>query len=182
LPIPALLDIVAPALPLAQAIGRWGNWFNQELFGRPTPLPWGLDVVVAYRPAGYEQYATFHPTFLYEMLWNLALVAALIAVERGSSCGPVDSSPATSAATQRAACGWRALLRWSIPSRVDPAARATDSRLERRGDLIERGREVESWPGLDAEFVVAPSEVLDEGVSSDDDGGGAVAFESAHRP
>jgi prolipoprotein diacylglyceryl transferase len=70
---------VAPCLPLAQAIGRWGNYFNVELFGRPTTLPWGLEVPddVAAR-AGYPPGLTFHPTFLYEMLWNLALVALII--------------------------------------------------------------------------------------------------------
>jgi prolipoprotein diacylglyceryl transferase len=82
LPIGELLDVVAPALPLAQAIGRVGNWFNQELFGRPTSLPWGLRIDPAHRPAGFEQFATFHPTFLYEALWNLALVALLLWIER----------------------------------------------------------------------------------------------------
>ena len=59
---------------VAQAIGRWGNYFNQELFGRPTTLPWGLEIDLAHRPAGYTQFATFHPTFLYESLWCLARV------------------------------------------------------------------------------------------------------------
>jgi prolipoprotein diacylglyceryltransferase len=63
---------------LAQAIGRWGNWFNQELFGRPTDLPWGLEIDPANRPAGYEQYATFHPTFLYESLWCLGVFFVLL--------------------------------------------------------------------------------------------------------
>jgi prolipoprotein diacylglyceryl transferase len=80
--IGALLDTVAPALPLAQAIGRLGNWFNQELFGRPTGLPWGLRIDPAHRPAGFEQVATFHPTFLYEALWNLVLIAVLLGLER----------------------------------------------------------------------------------------------------
>lgn len=82
LPVAALLDVAAPALPLAQAIGRWGNWFNQELFGKPTTLPWALHVDPSHRPAGYAQFATFHPTFLYEALWNLALVGVLLLVER----------------------------------------------------------------------------------------------------
>jgi prolipoprotein diacylglyceryl transferase len=72
------LDAVAPALPLAQAIGRLGNWFNQELYGRPTDLPWGLEIAPEHRTAGYELFTTFHPTFLYEALWNLALVGLLI--------------------------------------------------------------------------------------------------------
>ena len=62
---------VAPGIVLAQAIGRWGNWFNQELFGKPTDLPWALEIDPANRPTGYEQFSTFHPTFLYESLWNL---------------------------------------------------------------------------------------------------------------
>ena len=81
-PATVLLDVVAPALPLAQAIGRWGNYFNQELFGRPSRLPWALKIDVAHRPAGYERFATFHPTFLYEALWDLAVVAIVLAVER----------------------------------------------------------------------------------------------------
>jgi len=75
-----LLDVVAPAIPLAQAIGRWGNWFNQELFGRPTSLPWGLRIDDP--PAGYPPGTTFHPTFLYESLWCLLVVAVVLAVER----------------------------------------------------------------------------------------------------
>ncbi len=82
LPAAQLLDVVAPAIPLAQAIGRLGNWFNQELFGRPTDLPWGLRIDAAHRPDGYEQFSTFHPTFLYEALWNLALAGFLVLYER----------------------------------------------------------------------------------------------------
>ena len=77
-----LMDAAAPALPLAQAIGRWGNYFNQELFGRPSKLPWALRVDPAYRPKGFAQYATFHPTFLYESLWDLAVVGLLLLAER----------------------------------------------------------------------------------------------------
>jgi prolipoprotein diacylglyceryl transferase len=77
-----MLDVVAPALPLAQAIGRWGNYFNQELFGKPTRLPWALQVDLSHRPPGYEKYATFHPTFLYELLWDLAVVGLLLWAEK----------------------------------------------------------------------------------------------------
>ncbi|MGB8020750.1 MAG: prolipoprotein diacylglyceryl transferase [Candidatus Nanopelagicales bacterium] len=77
-PLPPFADSIAVGLPLAQAIGRLGNWFNQELFGRPTDLPWGLQIDPAHRPAGYAQYSTFHPTFLYESLW-LVGVAVLVA-------------------------------------------------------------------------------------------------------
>jgi len=76
-----LMDAIAPGIVLAQAIGRWGNYFNQELFGRPTTLPWGLKIDLAHRPAGYTQYATFHPTFLYESLWCLGVFGVLLLVE-----------------------------------------------------------------------------------------------------
>lgn len=69
---------VAPGLLVAQAIGRLGNYFNQELFGRPTTLPWALQIDAVNRPAGYEQFSTFHPTFLYELIWNLAAAAVLV--------------------------------------------------------------------------------------------------------
>ncbi len=76
------LDIVAPAIPVAQAIGRWGNWWNQELFGGPAALPWGLQIDPKHRPAGYEDVATYHPTFLYEALCNLALAGFIVWLER----------------------------------------------------------------------------------------------------
>ena len=72
-----LMDAVAPALLVAQAIGRIGNYFNQELFGKPSTLPWALKIDPAHRPPGYERFATFQPTFLYEMIWDLALAALL---------------------------------------------------------------------------------------------------------
>jgi prolipoprotein diacylglyceryl transferase len=75
-------DALAPGILLGQAIGRFGNWFNQELFGGPTDLPWGLEIDAAHRPEGYEQYATFHPTFLYESIWNLAGFFVLIWADR----------------------------------------------------------------------------------------------------
>ena len=81
-PMGVVLDATAPAIPLAQAIGRWGNWFNQELFGRPTDLPWGLEIDPDHRPVEYLAEDTFHPTFLYESLWNLALVAVLLWLSR----------------------------------------------------------------------------------------------------
>jgi len=71
-------DALAPGILIAQAIGRWGNYFNQELFGRPTTRPWGLQIDLAHRPSGYEQFATFHPTFLYESVWNLVGAALII--------------------------------------------------------------------------------------------------------
>jgi len=67
-----------PALLVAQSIGRVGNWFNQELFGKPTNLPWGLEISPENRPARYANDPTFHPTFLYEIIWNLSLAAFLV--------------------------------------------------------------------------------------------------------
>ena len=72
------MDAAAPGLLLAQGIGRIGNWWNQELFGKPTDLPWGLKIDVGHRPAQYIDKATFHPTFLYELIWDLAGVFLLI--------------------------------------------------------------------------------------------------------
>jgi prolipoprotein diacylglyceryl transferase len=80
--IAPMVDALAPGLLVAQAIGRWGNWFNQELFGKPTDLPWALRIDPAYRPPGYETETTFHPTFLYECLWDLSMFAVLIALDR----------------------------------------------------------------------------------------------------
>ena len=73
-----LADAVAPTILVAQAIGRFGNYFNQELFGGPTTLPWGLEIDDAHLPAGYASGTLFHPTFLYEALWNLAGAAFLV--------------------------------------------------------------------------------------------------------
>ena len=77
-----LADCVAPGLLVAQGIGRFGNWWNQELFGRPTDLPWGLEIDPANRPINYVDQATFHPTFLYEALWCFAAAGLLLLVER----------------------------------------------------------------------------------------------------
>lgn len=73
-----LADLVAPALILGQAMGRWGNFFNSEAFGRPTDLPWKLYIPPDRRPPGYEQAAYYHPTFLYESVWNLMVLALLL--------------------------------------------------------------------------------------------------------
>ena len=76
------LAAMVPTLPLAQAIGRLGNWFNQELFGSPTDLPWGLEIDEAHRPAEHPSVETFHPTFLYESVWNLLLCGVLLGIDR----------------------------------------------------------------------------------------------------
>lgn len=82
LPLAPLFDVVAPAIPVAQAIGRFGNWFNQEVFGRPTDLPWGLQIDPANRPPRYAASSTFHPTFLYEGLWNIGLALLIVRIGR----------------------------------------------------------------------------------------------------
>lgn len=71
-------DVIVPALALGQAIGRWGNWANQEAFGTPTSLPWAVTIDPHRRPDGYESYATFHPTFLYESLFSLMFCTLLV--------------------------------------------------------------------------------------------------------
>jgi len=86
LDIPLLMDVAAPALPFAQAIGRWGNYFNKELYGRPTSLPWGLKIPVQYRiglpDRWLDPHIVFQPTFLYESLWDLGVVAVILLVDR----------------------------------------------------------------------------------------------------
>jgi prolipoprotein diacylglyceryl transferase len=123
LPAAQLLDVVAPAIPVAQAIGRLGNWFNQELYGRPTDLPWALRIDPDHRPAGYADVATYHPTFLYEALWNLALAAALVAWERRHP----DQQPGRLFALY---VGGYALGRlWVEALRIDPATRLLGVRV-----------------------------------------------------
>jgi prolipoprotein diacylglyceryl transferase len=78
-------DALAPGIVLAQAVGRWGNYFNQELFGRPTKLPWGLEIDSAHRqslPLKYQNFHTFHPTFLYESLWDVGVALLVIWADR----------------------------------------------------------------------------------------------------
>lgn len=75
-------DLIIPGVALGQAVGRWGNYFNQELYGKPTDLPWAITIDPPYRVAGYESYSRFHPMFLYEMLWNLLICVGLIWIGR----------------------------------------------------------------------------------------------------
>ena len=75
-------DIAAPGVALAQGIGRWGNFFNQEIYGKPTTLPWAIKIDPIYRVPGYEQFTTFHPLFLYESIWNLLNMGFLLWLER----------------------------------------------------------------------------------------------------
>ena len=77
-----LADAAAPGLVLAQAIGRWGNYFNQELFGRPSDLPWAIRIAPENRPAEFADSEAFHPTFLYESIWDLLVCLALLWIAR----------------------------------------------------------------------------------------------------
>jgi prolipoprotein diacylglyceryl transferase len=108
------LDALIPGIALAQAIGRLGNWWNQELFGGPTTLPWGVEIDVGNRPDEYVGVATFHPTFLYEMLWNLALFGALIWVDRTRRLRPGNVLPLYIG-------GYFVGRLWIEAMRVDPA-------------------------------------------------------------
>ena len=84
-----LLDVLVPAVALGQAIGRWGNFFNSEAFGLPTDLPWKLSIPLASRPPEFLAEPTFHPTFLYESLWNLGVCALLLALFRAAGRGRI---------------------------------------------------------------------------------------------
>lgn len=85
--LPPVADAIAPGIALAQAIGRLGNYFNQELFGSPTTLPWGLEISPGNRPADYVEYSTFHPTFLYESLWLVGVALVVIWADRRFNLG-----------------------------------------------------------------------------------------------
>lgn len=120
---PGLLDAIVPGLPLAQAIGRWGNWFNQELFGGPSDLPWAVEIDPSVAAdAGYPDVETFHPTFLYESLWNFGLAGFLIWLDR----------------TGRIARGWLLAVYvvgylvarlWLETVRIDPATELAGVRI-----------------------------------------------------
>ena len=115
-PVGTFLDCAVPGLALGQAVGRWGNYVNQELFGGPTSLPWALEVDPAYRPIGYEDAATFHPTFLYESLWCVTVFGLL-----GVLWGPLTRRfrPGAVTATYLTLYG---LGRFAIDGlRIDPA-------------------------------------------------------------
>ncbi|KOT29091.1 diacylglyceryl transferase [Streptomyces caelestis] len=84
IPLPAYADAIAPGIALAQAIGRWGNWFNQELYGRPTDLPWALEITSS---ADGREPGTYHPTFLYESLWCVGVALLVIWADRRFELG-----------------------------------------------------------------------------------------------
>lgn len=86
-PFLAVADVMAPGIALAQVVGRFGNYFNQELFGRPTNHWWGLEIDPGHRPDGFADFGTFHPTFLYEAIWNLGVIALVILLDRRFKLG-----------------------------------------------------------------------------------------------
>ncbi len=106
----------------AQAIGRLGNWFNQELYGRPTDLPWALRIDPDHRPEGLEDVATYHPTFLYEALWNLALAAVLVWLGRRRRLRPGQLFAGYVA-------GYAAGRLWVEALRIDPATEVLGLRV-----------------------------------------------------
>ncbi len=121
-PLPALADAAAPGIVLAQAVGRLGNWFNQELFGGPTPLPWGLRIDIEHRPVGFEQFEAFHPTFLYEGLWNVGVALLVIWADRRFRLGH-GRAFALYVAAYTAGRAWIEYLR------IDPAENVLGLRL-----------------------------------------------------
>ena len=90
-----LLDVLVPAVALGQAIGRWGNFFNSEAFGLPTNLPWKLFIPLPFRPSEFLDQAYFHPTFLYESIWNLGVCILLLLLFRAASRGRIELLPGT---------------------------------------------------------------------------------------
>lgn len=90
-PFAIFLDALAPGVLLAQALGRFGNWFNKELFGKPLESWWALEIPIGYRPDGYETFETFHPTFVYESLWCTLIAILLITLKKRFAPGGIFS-------------------------------------------------------------------------------------------
>ncbi len=165
------LTFAAPAIALAQAIGRWGNWFNQELFGRATDLPWALEIDDEHLPAGFESGTTFHPTFLYESLWNLALCVVLLRIHRQLRLGPGRLIAVY-------AIGYGLGRFWIEGLRIDPTSEAGGLRLNQWVALgaivigvialvLTRGRRWDVPPRSDLGGDTPPPAVLDD--RADDD-------------
>lgn len=129
LPFAPFADAVAPGVALAQAVGRFGNWFNQELYGRPTDLPWALEIDPEHRPAATPDQATYHPAFLYEALWNTGVAALVIWADRRFRLGGGRAAALYVAAY----CSGRL---WIEALRVDAAERVLGLRLNIWTSLI----------------------------------------------
>jgi len=122
IPLPPFADALAPGIALAQAVGRFGNYFNQELFGRATSLPWALRIDPAHRPVGLENQATYHPTFLYEAIWDVGVAGLVIWADRRFRLGH-GRAFALYVVTYTVGRSWIEALR------VDPANRLLGLRL-----------------------------------------------------
>ncbi len=162
--LPPFADAAAPGIAVAQAIGRFGNWFNQELYGRPTDLPWGLRIDENHRLPGYEDIATYHPTFLYEALWCLGVAALIVWADRRFQLGH-GRAFALYVAGYTAGRGWIEYLR------IDPAHEILGLRLNDWTSLLlfvgavayivisarlRPGREEVVDPRMDAQLERAP--------------------------
>ncbi len=121
-PFTLAADALAPGLAVGQAVGRWGNWFNQELFGRPSTWPWALRIDPSHRPVGYEAFATFQPTFLYESIWDLGVAGLCLWADRRYrlGCGRVFALYVAAYTAGRA---------WIEALRIDQAHRLFGLRL-----------------------------------------------------
>ncbi len=129
IPLPPFADAIAPGIVIAQAIGRFGNYANQELYGRATDLPWALQIDPAHRPAGSPDQPTYHPTFLYESLWNLGVAALVIWADRRFRLGH-GRAFALYVGAYTVGRGWIEALR------VDPANRLLGLRLNEWTSLV----------------------------------------------
>ena len=130
LDVPVVVTCSAPAIAAAQAVGRWGNWFNQELFGKPTTLPWALRIDDAKAAgAGFAPGTTFHPTFLYESLWCALLCIVLLVIDRRGSLRP-------GRLFYLYAAGYTAMRFFIEGLRIDPAHHAGGLRLNQWVSLV----------------------------------------------
>jgi prolipoprotein diacylglyceryl transferase len=129
IPLPAFADALAPGIVLAQALGRMGNYFNQELYGRATDLPWAVEVDPEHRPAASPQLATYHPTFLYELLWDVGVAGLVIWADRRFRLGH-GRAFALYVAAYTVGRGWIEGLR------VDPATDVLGLRLNEWTSLL----------------------------------------------
>lgn len=173
----AFADAAAPGIAFAQAIGRWGNWFNQELYGRPSTLPWALEIDRGNRPEGMLDIATFHPTFLYESLWVVGVALLVIWADRRFRLGH-GRAFALYVAAYTAGRAWIEYLR------IDPAHDILGLRLNVWTSLLvflgavaylwitrHQGREeaVEMAPADDTEPESAEADSEDEAMDEDED-------------
>jgi prolipoprotein diacylglyceryl transferase len=170
-PIAMMLTCAAPAIALAQAIGRWGNWFNQELYGKPTDLPWALEIDDAHN-GDYPSGTTFHPTFLYESLWNFGLVFFLLWVDKRFRLGPGRLMAVY-------LMGYGAGRFWIEGLRIDPATDVGGMRWNQwvalaavvGGGIYLIATHGQKWPDDVIDDDVRDDDVRDDDVLEEDPGG-----------